>query len=933
MPSIVALDIETTGLDKNKDAIIEIGAVRFNNRRIEDEYQTLVNPGRGIPEFITGLTGITNAMVYNAPSFEEIAPGLLEFVADLPILGHNVSFDVGFLRAYGAFRYNDTLDTYPMASVLMPSAGRYNLGALAQALNIPLPATHRALDDARVTHALFVQLQERAKDLPIEMLAEIVRLSEQIEDWGADYIFREALKELGREVASGHKRVGFSGPIYNSPPPHMDEPREVVEGPLEPMDIEEVSSFLERGGAFSRFFPNFEHRDQQVELTQYIASALSGGQHLLAEAGTGTGKSLAYLVPAAMWSLKHNTRVVISTNTINLQDQLVNKDIPNIKEVLGNGLKSAVLKGRNNYLCPRRLESLRRKGPDSADEMRVMAKMLIWLGESEEGDLSEINITGPAERAVWSRISANDGGCTTETCIKRMGGICPFHRAKQAAQQAHVLVINHALLLADIATGNRVLPEFNYLIVDEAHHIEAATTNALSFRVSQPELERMIRELGGTNSGLLGRMLVIANDILDPGQLAALRQLAENATDKAFHFQNSIKNFFIAIDRFLEEQREGRPLGSYNHQERILSSTRMVPMWMEVEISWEETSGLLRVLLETLEHVGQALSEMKESGVEELEDQETNIVNLFRRLGEVEENIEGLVFKPSENLIYWVEISARRKQVVLQAAPLHIGNLMEKHLWHNKESVILTSATLTTNGDFDYIKNRLWAWDADTISLGSPFDYESSTMLYIPDNIPEPSDRHGHQRSVERGLIQLAKATGGRMLALFTSYAQLQKTSRNIQKALSDEGIAVFEQGQGASPHALLESFKSAPQAVLLGTRAFWEGVDIPGEDLSVLAIIKIPFAVPSDPIVAARSETFESPFFEYSIPEAILTFRQGFGRLIRTQQDHGVVVIFDKRVLTKQYGQMFIESLPPCNVQIGGLEDLPRAASEWLGI
>jgi DNA polymerase-3 subunit epsilon/ATP-dependent DNA helicase DinG len=296
-------------------------------------------------------------------------------------------------------------------------------------------------------------------------------------------------------------------------------------------------------------------------------------------------------------------------------------------------------------------------------------------------------------------------------------------------------------------------------------------------------------------------------------------------------------------------------------------------------------------------------------------------------------NLNALIFDPSANQIYWAEISPNHRFVTLEAAPLHIGELMEKHLWYEKKSITVTSATLTTNGEFEYIRNRLNAYDADEISLGSPYDYESSTLLYIPNNIPEPAERTGHQRAIEQGLIDICTATGGRTLALFTSYVQLQNTSRAISPILADRGIIVYEQGQGASPHSLLESFKTSEQAVLLGTRAFWEGVDVPGEALSMLAIIKLPFSVPSNPIVAARSETFEQPFYEYSIPEAILTFRQGFGRLIRSHEDRGVVVIMDKRVLTKQYGKMFIDSLPPCTVQVGKLQDLPKAASNWLGI
>jgi ATP-dependent DNA helicase DinG len=280
-----------------------------------------------------------------------------------------------------------------------------------------------------------------------------------------------------------------------------------------------------------------------------------------------------------------------------------------------------------------------------------------------------------------------------------------------------------------------------------------------------------------------------------------------------------------------------------------------------------------------------------------------------------------------------VEINPNMRRLSMHAAPLHIGPLMEKFLWNEKASIILTSATLTTAGEFEYLRGRLLAETADEVALGSPFDYETSTLIYMVNDIPEPNDRYGHQRAVEHGLVHLSKATGGRTLALFTSYEQLKRTSQAISPLLAKSDIRVYEQGEGASANNLLETFRSTDRAVLLGTRSFWEGVDVPGDALSVLAIVKLPFDVPSDPIIAARSETFEDPFNQYSLPEAILRFRQGFGRLIRTQSDRGVVAILDKRLLTKRYGHAFMESLPNCTVKQGPLSQLPATAAKWLNL
>jgi len=272
-------------------------------------------------------------------------------------------------------------------------------------------------------------------------------------------------------------------------------------------------------------------------------------------------------------------------------------------------------------------------------------------------------------------------------------------------------------------------------------------------------------------------------------------------------------------------------------------------------------------------------------------------------------------------------------RLTLQVAPLNIGGLMEKYLWHEKASVVLTSATLTTHGEFDYLRRRLNADEANELTVGSPFDYENSALILLPTDIPEPVDAFGHQKVINDSIVRISKSSQGRMLVLFTSYAQLQKTAKAIEPQLSKLGITLFEQGEGASATALLEVFKETPKAVLLGTRAFWEGVDVPGDALSVLVIAKLPFDVPSDPIIAARAESFEDPFNEYGIPEAILRFRQGFGRLIRTQSDRGVVVILDKRVTSKTYGRLFMESLPRCTVDEGSVLNLPEKTAKWLEI
>lgn len=932
MTSIVAIDIETTGLDPNRDAVIEIGAIKFNGRRIEDEWTTFINPNRPIPEAITNLTGIDDSMVRSAPRLSDVTGDLQAFIGECPVLGQNVRFDLGFLQKHHILLFNQVIDTYELASVLLPTASRYNLGALGQQLGIPLPASHRALDDARLTHAVYLRLMDLAAELPLELLAEIVRAGEPL-DWDANYAFQQALRQRAREQVKGRKarHRPEDGPLFSPQDkagqnPPLGPVKEVIK-----LDPDDAASVLEYGGPFSRYFENYEYRPEQVEMLRAVANALSWSGHLMVEAGTGVGKSFAYLVPAALFAIRNKTRVVVSTNTINLQEQLMQKDLPSVRNALGLDLRAAVLKGRSNYLCPRRLQLMRKNGPNTIDEARVLSKILVWSWDGASGDRSDLNLNRPSEKEVWNRLSAEDEGCSSETCAGRMGGICPFYRAKQAALFAHILVVNHALLLSDVAAGSRVIPEYQYLIIDEAHHLESATTNAMSFRLSQQDFERMLKEVGGTSSGVLGHLLSAANGKARPTDYAKLMQLAGRASDTAFRLDSYSKDFFFALSEFMAYQQQGRPKSMYAFSTRILPATRTQPGWDNVEIAWGRAAETMTLLVNLIGELYKAAGDLYAEGLEELEDSAGALSSLYRRISEANLAISGMIHKPNPETIYWIEVQPQSSRLTLNTAPLRVGPLIEQYLWHEKESVILTSATLTAAGDYTYLRSVLNADEADELTLGSPYDYENSTLLFIGKDIPEPN-QPGYEQAVNRAIVQTAIATGGRMLVLFTSYAQLKRAAQAITRPLSQHDIQVYEQGEGAGPAALLEAFKASPQAVLLGTRSFWEGVDVPGESLSVVVITKLPFEVPSDPIIAARSETFDEPFSQYQVPEAILKFRQGFGRLIRAASDRGVVAILDRRVLTKQYGRLFIESLPQCTLRQGNAADLPTLAERWLG-
>lgn len=930
--TLVALDLETTGLDPKRDAILEIGAIRFKGDRVEAEFSTLINPGRKIPPVVMQLTGITDAMVAQAPGISEILPALEEFVGESPVLGHNVKFDLDFLRVKRALRYNDALDTLDLASVLLPSAGRYNLTSLAKELGVLTPneTMHRASTDCRVTMEIYRALFRKALGLPLDLLAEIVELGQEIE-WGAGGIFEDALRARAKEtVAPRRARRGHGSPLFGGEAGDLSplQRRDTVT----PLDIDEIAAILEPAGSFSHHFPHFEHRSEQIEMLRVVARALSEGRHLMVEAGTGTGKSLGYLIPAIQWAVQNGERVVVSTNTINLQDQLINKDIPDLQVALGVEFHAAVLKGRSNYLCPRRLDNMRRNRPRTAEEMRVLAKALVWLRAMDEtGTVTEFSL-GPNERGAWMRLSAEDEGCSAQMCLEKQGGSCPFYQAHRAAQAAHVLIVNHALLFADIASENRVLPEYRYLIVDEAHHLESATTDGLSFELVRPELERKLKDLGGEQAGTLGEIVAATQGVLTPDDFASLDAEVNKAYDRASTTLELSREFFEAVENFLAEVREGQPVSDYGQQVRIIPATRTLAPWERIEVQWEQMGKVLTALSKSLFRLAGGLAELEDYDLPERDDLISAANAAHRYFADLVEKLNGFVFKPDPTMIYWAQVKGSdNPRISLHAAPLHVGPLVQKYLWHAKESVIMTSATLTTAGDFGYVKSRLSADEADEMAVGSPFDYETSTLLYLVNDIPEPADKFNYQKMVENGLIKLCTATRGRALVLFTSYAQLKQTAQAIRDPLSRAGIDVYDQSDGTARTTLLDSFKSSEGGVLLGTKSFWEGVDVVGEALSALVIVKLPFDVPSDPIIAARSETFERPFDEYTVPEAVLKFRQGFGRLIRSRSDRGVVVIFDRRVLTKQYGRIFMDSLPNCTRRSGTMANLPTAAAKWI--
>ena len=943
----VALDLETTGLDSERDTILEVGAVRFRisldggaiQTQTLESWSSLINPDRPIPIQIQQLTGIAQEEVNHAPRFSQVINPLRRFVGTYPVVAHSVKFDLEFLRSHDLPLSNPAVDTFELASILMPHAARYSLAKLGEAFGLTNLGSHRALDDAKATVDLFAALLDHASRMPGAILQEINRLANDL-DWPLKEVFHDIEQGLARSAFRGGigqqlaARLGARedslGPLFAT---EQDEEELVRAARPRALDVDQLAAMLEEGGLFEQQFPGFEHRPQQVEMLRAVATAFNQPQHLLVEAGTGTGKSIAYLLPAVTFAYLNSERVLISTNTINLQDQLFLKDVPDLQKLLPIEFRTAVLKGRSNYLCQRRLAAVRKSGVTSAEEMRMLAKVLVWVPSTQTGERGELFMPDPVEQALWSEISAESETCTQDRCRFREKGHCFFYRARRAAERAHLIIVNHALLLSDVATENRVLPDYRYLIVDEAHHLEDNITHQLSFQADQRALERILNELarplgGWRYSGFLGDLLTRCRGAIPAEEWAILETHVHGLQHQIEASLANVYGFFASLADFLHEHSPRR--GEYDQRLRLTSGLRVQPAWGDVEILWDNLSAQLHSIILDLERLCGGLSELQAFDVPDLEGMTQDGVGYLTRLREMRDQINSCIAEPSPSAIYWTDLSARQERVTLHSAPLHVGDLVEKHLFHPKEAVVLTSATLTTDNRFDFLRERLHAWDAYELTVGSPFDYKRSTLVYLPVDIPEPNQPY-YQKAVEETLLALCRATQGRTLVLFTSYSQLGSTARAITRPLAQDGIVVYQQGEGVSRVQLLENFRTTPKAVLMGTRSFWEGIDVVGPALSVLVISRLPFSVPDDPIFAARAETFENSFAEYAVPEAILRFRQGFGRLIRTKADRGVVIILDRRVQTKMYGPMFLNSLPECRVTRASLAELPEAARRWL--
>ncbi|MGH2533869.1 MAG: helicase C-terminal domain-containing protein [Thermomicrobiales bacterium] len=940
-----ALDVEATGMMPGRGEIIEVAVVVFTASGDVERFASLVRPRGRVSLDVLSLTGLSTDELREAPTFGDVAQQMRRLLAGRPIVGHSAAMDVDMLAAGGLELSNPIFDTFQLATLLLPDLPNYSLPQVALALGVERPDRHRAEADADLTAAVFRAMLERIDSFDGPTLERLASLGHSA-GWPFASLFDRAhqrrpagpLFAVDDADARGVHELAF---LTNRERP---EPLRRT-GSKARITDEAIAATLAPGGPLSRVLPGYEHRDAQERMASAVASALDHDGRLVVEAGTGTGKSVAYLVPAALHAVERGERVVVSTNTLALQDQLHRKDVPDLQAALVDEqdelvFRSTVLKGRANYLCLRRWFMQQRYPVLDAEDAQLRAKVTLWLSQTASGDRGELRLT-PREESLFRHVSADGEACVAARCPYQQRNQCFLFRARRAAENAHVVIVNHALLLSDLAEGSRVLPDYEHLIIDEAHHLEDQATTQFGFSVSEPMiadyLDRVVRLDGPNLSGtlvmaasLLGRF---ARDNKEREQAAEGIERLRGVANKVSSVKVSAVDLFVRVREFVQLADSSR--SRYDRSLRLTTGVRRDGAWLQMELTWEDLDRRLRDVEEDLiwyfDRVEGAEPPDRDEAM--LAEQEDLVIELGATLREsivLRSRLQEIVSTPTADAVYWLEVSQAGDRTSVHAAPLHVGQVLNEQLFEPLRTLVLTSATLSTDGSFDFLQERLGLDDADELSVPSPFDYERSTLLYIADDIPEPN-APTYQRRLEETLFELGAAMGGRMLILFTSYAALQATYRAIRGPLEDRGVIVLGQRIDGNPRQLIDRLRQVPNVVVLGTSTFWEGVDVVGPALSALVITKLPFSVPSDPVFSARSEQFEEPFLHYAVPQAVLRFKQGFGRLIRSSQDRGVCAVLDRRVISKRYGASFVESLPSCSVAVGSTYELPNAAIRWL--
>lgn len=941
------LDLETTG-HSSEDDIIQVGVVIVSDdMEIVDTFSSFVKPTVPIPPFITQLTGITEEAVADAPELSDVLLRLIPLLDDAVLIAHNVGFDAGFLNQSlercGYFPFTGSrLDTIELLRILYPSITTYQLGAVAELFGIKHEHHHRADSDALATAHIFIEAVNKLRSLPLLTLQRLVALIDESKDLHA--FLRRQLAQLEQTVVFESNEFDYYRQFALKAGEWSEETpaRQAAEEDPIPDDMT-FDDYLDAVRTkFQERFQDYEEREPQTQMFHHVYQALTSDQHLMIEAGTGTGKSLGYLIPAMFYGVKSGSKIVVSTHTINLQEQLRGRDLPLLADVLPFPVRASIFKGRGNYLCMRKFEgkvnTLDMVSP--AEDAITASQMVIWLGETKTGDQEELNL-GSRGADFWSTVSSDADSCLNRACpwFKR----CYYHRAKHEANIADVTITNHSLLFTDVQADHRLLPTYSHLIIDEAHHVEEVAGKHLGINVNYFSLVQTVSRLFKDNrSGLLPTLRAKLQEEGDD-HVQSWTETIDTVVPIFQDIKEHWDKLFELLYALAGESLDG--VGEAGASVRRLQLSDLPAGWEDAANVENNIHVELARVIKTVEKL---MNDVKDR-VDELAVQAalTDLGGAIRDLTRVKDELRLFMKLEQPSFVFWIEASStyRYRSIQLYAAPVDVSEQLQKYFFDAKNSIIMTSATLTVQKSFQYAEEQLGlagyesSGKLKSVLLPSPFRYREQALVMVPRDFPVvkgASVDGAYLIKLADSLVNAAIETKGRMLVLFTSYKMLKQVYELMKDGLTAGGIGLLGQGIDSSNRTkLTRRFLQQPETVLLGTSSFWEGVDIPGEALTCLAIVRLPFQPPNHPLQEAKAELLQrqkqNPFMKLSIPQAVIRFKQGFGRLVRTSKDKGIVIIYDTRIIDAYYGKHFLYSLPGPKIETMFTDQMVARMREWL--
>ncbi len=916
---VVVVDTETTGLNPSSCSLLEIAAIRMRGCETVGTFQTFVDPGRAIPAEITELTGITQADIAGAPTPREAVEALAEFAGNCNLVAHNASFDQQFImrQANPGELPGQWIDTLSLSQIVLPRLKSHRLLDLAAAFGLSTP-THRAMDDTVALGALWRILLAGIQAMTPGLAARIAELSPQT-DWPLrPYFVQAALEHPGVDFSLRRNRTERTQGTSLPPRPDADDI------PLSFCDENRIDEAFSPTGALGSMYPDYEERQEQLGMAHEVAACLREGDIRVIEAGTGVGKSMAYLVPVAFGARENKVTMGVATKTNALMDQLVYHELPRLNSVLGQDLSYIALKGYDHYLCLRKLEHMARADQgDNCDVISMIATLLDFTAQTSHGDLDALNIS-------WVRLPRGDIQANANDCLKKR---CPYfprrcflHGARRAATSADIVVTNHALLFRDMQADNGILPPIRHWIIDEAHGVEGEARRQLSSSITSRELETTLGHLSNPKSGIMARVRKRA-DKLEGGDM--LYGVTADIENRIGQIQLVAAEFFTALTELPSPNARDR--GSYN----------IVTVWISDEMrqghTWCELCVPGTKLADLLWGLNGRLADL----ISMLEQFEGEFVNQLAELSGITANVKGAVDAlrlildgTDERYVTSLQIdrNPRYPMQALEAMRLDIGESLATDLYPQTRSLVFTSATLAT-AEREPFAHFLRATGLDRVTdkpvhtsiFASGYDYDHNMSVLLPSDMPEPNAPDYHEAFAQL-LYEVHVAMGGSVLTLFTNRREMESFYRELKPRLANEGIDLIAQTRGTSTKSLRDRFLSDRSLSMFALKSFWEGFDAPGDTLRCVIIARLPFSRPDDPIAREReARDGRAAWGRYSLPEAVMDLKQAAGRLIRNSTDSGWLVLADARLQTKNYAKSFLRAMPTQDIRTLTISEIAR--------